>query len=89
MEGFGYPPIEAMGYGKPVICSNVTSVPEICGDAAIYFSPLYESDIFRALSVLTSSNYDEYVAKSKIRYQQVSERQNADLKELIKMILEK
>lgn len=89
MEGFGYPPIEAMKYGKPVLCSNVTSVPEICGDAAIYFSPLYESDIFRALSVLTPFNYDEYVAKSKARYQQVSERQNADLKELIKMILEK
>ena len=89
MEGFGYPPIEAMGYGKPVLCSNVTSVPEICGDAAIYFSPLYESDIFRALSVLSSSNYDEYVAKSKARFRQVSERQNADLKELIEMILEK
>ena len=89
MEGFGYPPIEAMRYGKPVICSNVTSVPEICGDAAIYFSPLYESDIFRALSVLTSSNYDEYVAKSKARYHQVSERQKTDLNELIKMILRK
>lgn len=89
MEGFGYPPIEAMGYGKPVLCSNVTSVPEICGDAAIYFSPIYESDIFRALSVLTSSNYEEYVAKSKARYQQVCGKQSADLKELIKMILDK
>ena len=39
-EGFGYPPLEAMKYGKPVICSNMTSIPEILEEAPIYCSPL-------------------------------------------------
>jgi len=38
-EGFGIPVLEAMTFGKPVICSNVTSLPEVAGDAAIYFDP--------------------------------------------------
>ena len=38
-EGFGLPPVEAMGCGCPVIVSNVTSIPEVCGDAALYFDP--------------------------------------------------
>lgn len=88
MEGFGYPPIEAMEYGKPVLCSNVTSIPEICGDAAIYFSPLYESDIFRALHVLNDSNYSYYVEMAKMRYKEVNRRQNEDLKKLVKLIIE-
>lgn len=87
MEGFGYPPIEAMGYGKPVLCSNVTSVPEICGDAAIYFSPLYESDIYKALKTLTPENYEIYKKKSEKRFKQVNDKQQSDLKELINLIL--
>jgi glycosyltransferase involved in cell wall biosynthesis len=38
-EGFGLPPIEAMSFGCPVIASNATSIPEICGNAALYFDP--------------------------------------------------
>lgn len=38
-EGFGLPPIEAMACGIPVITSNVTSIPEVVGDAAILFNP--------------------------------------------------
>lgn len=37
MEGFGLPVVEAMAYGKPVFISRLTSLPEIAGDAAIYF----------------------------------------------------
>ena len=40
MEGFGLPPLEAMGYGTPVISSNATCLPEVLGDAAEYFDPL-------------------------------------------------
>jgi glycosyltransferase involved in cell wall biosynthesis len=36
-EGFGLPPIEAMYFGKPVFLSRLTSLPEVGGDAAIYF----------------------------------------------------
>ena len=38
-EGFGLPPLEAMACGCPVIVSNVSSLPEVCGDAAHYVDP--------------------------------------------------
>jgi glycosyltransferase involved in cell wall biosynthesis len=42
-EGFGLPPLEAMASGTPVITSNVSSLPEVVGDAALLIDP-YESD---------------------------------------------
>jgi glycosyltransferase involved in cell wall biosynthesis len=38
-EGFGMPILEAMAFGKPVLCSNAASLPEVAGDAALYFDP--------------------------------------------------
>lgn len=38
-EGFGLPVIEAMACGTPVACSSTTSIPEVAGDAAVYFDP--------------------------------------------------
>ncbi len=40
IEGFGFPPLEAMQMGTPVICSNVSSIPEVVGDAAILVDPV-------------------------------------------------
>lgn len=45
-EGFGLPPIEAFQLGTPVLTSNVTSLPEVCGDAAVYVDP-YDFDSIR------------------------------------------
>ena len=87
MEGFGYPPLEAMKYGKPVLCSNVCSMPEILGDAPIYFSPFYETDIFRALHVLRDDNYAFFAERSRSRQAEVAQRQVADLNTLVHMIL--
>ena len=42
-EGFGLPPLEAMASGTPVITSNVSSLPEVAGDAAMLIDP-YETD---------------------------------------------
>ncbi len=44
-EGFGLPPLEAMACGCPVIVSNAASIPEVCGDAAIYCNPYSVEDI--------------------------------------------
>jgi alpha-1,3-rhamnosyl/mannosyltransferase len=38
-EGFGLPVLEAMACGTPVACSNVSSLPEVAGDAALLFAP--------------------------------------------------
>lgn len=38
-EGFGIPPLEAMQCGCPVLAARAASIPEVCGDAAIYFDP--------------------------------------------------
>jgi len=44
-EGFGIPAIEAMSCGCPVIASNVTSLPEVCADAAYYVNPYLVDDM--------------------------------------------
>ena len=54
-EGFGLPPLEAMTCGCPVIVSRAASLPEVCGDAAVYCDPGDPVDIARAIeSVLTN-----------------------------------
>lgn len=44
-EGFGLPPLEAMKCGVPVIVSNRTALPEICGNAALYVNPDNSQDL--------------------------------------------
>lgn len=48
-EGFGLPPLEAMACGCPVSAANTAAIPEVCGDAALYFDPL--SEIAMAASI--------------------------------------
>ena len=54
-EGFGLPPLEAMTQGTPVISSNVSVMPEILGNAALYFDPLDIEDIAAKLHQFATS----------------------------------
>jgi glycosyltransferase involved in cell wall biosynthesis len=47
--------LEAMERGFPVACSRASSLPEVAGDAALYFDPLDEAEIARALRELLGS----------------------------------
>jgi glycosyltransferase involved in cell wall biosynthesis len=48
-EGFGLPPLEAMAQGTPVVTSNVSSLPEVVGDAAVFVNPENVFDIARGM----------------------------------------
>ena len=55
-EGFGLPPLEAMSLGCPVVTSSVSSLPEICGNAALYVDPYDERDIAVKLEQILSDD---------------------------------
>ena len=52
MEGFGLPSLEAMNYGAPIACSNASCLPEINGEAAVYFDPADTQDMVRVVGQL-------------------------------------
>lgn len=89
-EGFGYPPVQSMRYGVPVAASGTTSIPEVCGDAVLYFDPYSVSEIKnRLVQLLDSKIYDEYAARAPKRYLEVHARQNEDLEHTIDFILKR
>jgi glycosyltransferase involved in cell wall biosynthesis len=52
-EGFGLPVLEAMACGCPVICSNIASLPEVAGDAALLVNPYQIAEIADAIIKIT------------------------------------
>jgi glycosyltransferase involved in cell wall biosynthesis len=63
-EGFGFPPLEAMQCGVPVITSNNSSLPEICGDAGILVDPDKPEEIGRAMEqILIDKTFREKLIK--------------------------
>lgn len=54
-EGFGMPLIEAMSAGIPIACSDKTSLPEIAGDAALFFDPYNIDKIFDAINTISTN----------------------------------
>ena len=64
-EGFGLPVIEAMASGTPVICSNVASLPEVAGEAALFFDPGNQEELVSHLQSITT---DESLRQKLIFY---------------------
>jgi len=63
-EGFGLPPLEAMACGCPVAVSNSSSLPEVCGNAAIFFDPYSVEDIKNAIEqVFINKNLKQNLIK--------------------------
>lgn len=89
LEGFGYPPIEAMELGTLCACSTSTSIPEICGDAVLYFDP-YDNDSIK-MAILRSFEADirhEYQVKIQRRLKELKIKQENDTNKLIEIILQ-
>jgi glycosyltransferase involved in cell wall biosynthesis len=55
-EGFGLPPLEAMACGTPVIASRESCIPEVLGDAALYFDPYNVDAVKKAMAKIISDN---------------------------------
>ena len=53
-EGFGLPVLEAMAVGLPVVCSSAASLPEVGGDAVIYFDPFSIDDMAAKISAVAN-----------------------------------
>lgn len=79
-EGFGIPIVEAFLCDTPVITSNVTSMPEVAGDAALLVNPFSPNSIAEAMQNIVSSKEvrQELISKGRLRRQHFSWQQTAD-----------
>lgn len=68
-EGFGFPPLEAMSHSLPVVSSNVSSLPEVLGEAALLVNPFKSEDIKEALVLALQDEKlrASLIAKGKLR----------------------
>ena len=55
-EGFGFPVLEAMGCGTPVITSNISSLPEVAGEAALLINPYHVEEITAAMEKIATDD---------------------------------
>jgi glycosyltransferase involved in cell wall biosynthesis len=89
-EGFGIPPLEAMNYSCPVVCSNVSSIPEVVGQAGHYFDPLDTVDIGEKIEDILFDNQlsDHLISSGRDRLTQFSwERCAAETTSVYKKVL--
>jgi glycosyltransferase involved in cell wall biosynthesis len=80
-EGFGIPPLEAMACGTPVAVSDKTSLPEVVGDAGIYFDPFNEEKIIEAMKEMLKYSYltDELKYRMQNQVKTFSWKKSSDL----------
>lgn len=79
-EGFGLPPLEAMACGIPVVTSNVSSLPEVVGDAAVLVDPSNIDEIYQALKrILIDRDFaDQLVIKGRAQVKKFDWQRTAD-----------
>lgn len=86
-EGFGYPPLEAMHYGVPVLASSYSSISEVCQGAVMYFNPFAVEEIAnRILQISIKEVHERYSILAKKQYLEITEKQMYDLDALIDFI---
>jgi len=84
-EGFGYPPLEAMKYGKTCVISAVCSLPEICGQAVYYVNPYDIEEIENRILHASEVKIDKLQVISQC--DKILARQTYDLKKLCNLIM--
>lgn len=89
-EGYGYPPIESMKHNTVCLCSAVSSIIEVCQDAACYFNPYDIMEIQnRIYQILNDDIRNTYIRNGQRRYKEVNEMQKQDLYKICERILDK
>ncbi len=88
-EGFGYPPIEAMKYGTPVISSPFSAITEVCKGNVLYANPYSIAEMkIRVLELLTEEEtYEEYSRLGKERYVELLREENEMVAEFVRTLL--
>jgi len=79
-EGFGLPVLEAMAYGVPVITSNISSLPEVAGDAALLINPYNYKEIRDGIADILSTEQlkSQLIARGKDRVKKFPWRKTAE-----------
>ena len=88
-EGFGYPPLEAMKYGTPVVSSSFSAISEVCGDSVMYVNPYSIDEIaMRILQMEDDEIHEKYVRRGRDRYSVIEARQKSDLDKLVSKLID-
>jgi glycosyltransferase involved in cell wall biosynthesis len=87
-EGFGYPPLLAMSADTPVIASSATSIPEVCGNAAMYFSPENIDDMRNRILQISADveKREELIKAGRERVAFLQQKQQRELSEYLALV---
>lgn len=92
-EGFGIPVLEAFYFRKPLLLSNASSLPEVAGDAALYFDPRQPEEMAEVILHafrITDLERAEWISKGEQRLKQFSWQKTADeIEEIVNKVLAK
>jgi glycosyltransferase involved in cell wall biosynthesis len=85
-EGFGYPPLDALRVGTPVLASRLPPLVEVGGEAVLTFDPYSQTEMIQALKDL-EANWEGFSQKGPPREAQMRVQQQSDLNKLCDLIL--